>query len=165
MRVLGYQLSEIFEGFYKEKKAELSLENITLLPMSDHPKGNQYGNAYGTTLLKDNGRTLQVFLNPDCFNQYPSDIRDYVSESIAVHEILHPWTKEQGFPEVRSDTRCPAIGERFTNLFHHLVINREMDRLEYDHAITDRFVARQFVEVNTELKNTQSIPEYELTTF
>lgn len=165
MEILGYQLSERFERFYEDKKISLCLERIVFLPMSDHPSGNQYRSAYGTTFLTDDGRTLQVFLNPNCFNQYPAEVRDYVAESIAIHEILHPWTKAQGFPEVRGDARCPAIGERFTNLFHHLVINREMDRLEYDHSITDRFVARQFVEVNTELKNTKGIPEYELTTF
>jgi hypothetical protein len=146
LEVLGYQLSDNFERFYETHKDLLGLEDIVFVPMSEHPQQAQHGSAYGTTSLSEDGRTLQVFLNPERFNLHPPKERDYVAEVIAVHEILHPWTRWKGFPEVCGAEVYPAFAERFTNLFHHRVINKEMDRLGYDYSIPDRLVAQQFVE-------------------
>ena len=162
MEVLGFQFSEKFERFYEEQKEFLGLEEIVFVPMSEHPNQGLFGGAYGTTDLSEDGRTLKVYLNPDRFNLHPANERNYVAEVIAVHEILHQWTKAQGYPEVRG-ADCddwPAVTESFIGLFHHRVITREMDRLKYNYSMVDRFVAGEFVRKNTELKAREAIPEY-----
>ena len=155
MKVLGYEFSDRFEAFFEELLDSLGLE-IVFLPMSEHPNQSQYGKAHGTTLLSEDGKTLRVFLNPDCFDQYPKEKRDGVAESIAVHEILHEGTKAQGFPEVQGADVYAELTEWFTNLFHHRVINVEMDRLGFDYSVQDRKVAKDFLDwLSSEAPNGQ----------
>lgn len=144
MNVLGYQLSANFVGFYETQKAVLGLKDIIFVSMAEHHGQKQYGHAYGTTELVEDDQILNVYLNPDCINSHPAETRDNVAESIAVHEILHQWTKAKGFPEVRGADIYPALTERFTNLFHHRVVNKEMKRWGYDTSVPDRLVAQQF---------------------
>lgn len=145
MKVLDYEFSDRFESFFEDQVDSFGLEIVFLL-MSEHPRQSQFGKAHGTTMLSDDGSTLKVFLNPDCFEKYPDDIRDSVAETIAVHEILHQWTKAQGFPEVQGADIYAELAEWFTNLFHHRVINAEMDRLGFDYSVQDRKVAKDFLD-------------------
>ena len=146
VEVLSYQFSKKFERFYEEQKELLRLGGIVFLPMSEHPQQRQYGGHYGTTILNEDGRGLEVYLNPKCFNRHPAEERELVAEIIAVHEILHRWTISKGFPEVQGANVYPELAERFINLFHHRVINLEMDKLGYDYSIPDRMVAQRFLD-------------------
>lgn len=161
MEVLGYKLSQKFERFYEEQKDLFGLDEIVFIRMSEHSNQTQYSGAYGTTLLTEDGRILEVFLNPDRFDLHPLEERDYVAEIIAVHEILHRWTLAQGYPEVCGATVYPDITERFTNLFHHRVINIEMDRLKYDYSVPDRLVAKQFIERLKTVTEESPLPTYD----
>lgn len=147
MEVIGYHLSTKFERFYKEQKNLLCLDDIVFVPMSEHPNKAVHGGDYGTTLIDEGSKVLRVFLNPDRFNRQPAEERELVAEIIAVHEILHRWTIAKGFPEVNGADEFAELRERFINLFHHRVINREMEKLGYNYSIPDRLVAQQFIEL------------------
>ena len=157
LEVLGYQLSEKFERFYEEQKEFLGLEEIVFVPMSEHPNPSCFLNAYGTTVLDKDRNILQIYLDHKHLGLHPAAEQDYVAEIISVHEILHEWTKAKGYPEIYCDER---ISDDFLNLFHHQVITRVMDQLEYDYSIPDRFVAKEFVEHNTALIEAEGLPEY-----
>lgn len=163
LEVLGFQLSDKFEQFCEIQRNLLGFDDIVFVTMSEHPQQGQYGGAHGTTLPSEDGRTLQVFLNPERFNRHPPEEHDYVAEVIAVHEILHPWTRWKGFPEVCGADVYPGITERFTNLFHHRVIDKEMARLGYDYSIPDRLVAQQFVEYLERETASVPLPTYDQT--
>ena len=156
MEVLGYQFSDKFEMFCEEQKSLLGLTNIEFLPITEHPSYTEDDNWYGTNKLTEDGKVLKVYLNHDQLNLHSVEERDYVAEVIAVHEILHQWTKTQGYPEVCADVR---ISDAFLNLFHHRVITRVMDKLGYDYAIPDRFVAQGFVEKNSALVLAEGLPD------
>jgi hypothetical protein len=160
MDILGYESSEKFERFYDYQKEFLGIDDIAFVPIRKHPNQNLYGTAYGTIFLVDDGRRLKVFLNPRRFELHPVEERAEVAEVTAVHEILHQWTKAKGYPLVRGDKKYLQVTNWFTNVFHHLVVNEEMDRLGFDYRVLDRFVADEFIFRIEKQKQREAIPTY-----
>ena len=158
--ILGYQSSEEFDEFFEHQKVFLNLDTIKFIPMRKHPNQGLYGTAYGTILLSADNKVLNVYLNPKRFKLHPTEERAKVAEVTTVHEILHQWTKIKGYPQIRGDNRYLEVVNWFTNVFHHLVINKEMDRLSYEYNLLDRFVADEFVDRIEKQKQCEVIPTY-----
>lgn len=160
MDILGYESSKKFEEFYSGQKKFLGMDEMAFIPIRKHPNQNLYGTAYGTIILSDDGKHLKVFLNPKRFELHPVDERAKAAEVTAVHEILHQWTKAMGYPLIRGDKRYLEVVNWFTNVFHHLVINKEMDRLGFEYGVLDRFVADEFIERIEKQKEREVIPTF-----